>query len=89
MAVKSGSRSEVIEMMWYYGSGIAGWMWVLGTLMMLLFWGGLAVLVVWTVSTFTHRQGAGESAEEILKRRLAAGQISPDEYEKTRRTLQG
>ena len=71
----------------YYGPGVAGWMWLVGMVMMLLFWGGLAALIVWAVRAFA-RPDRGESADDILKRRLAAGQISQEEYEKTRRLLQ-
>lgn len=75
-------------MMWYYGPGAATWMMVVGMVVMLVFWGGLAALVVWAVSELVRRRGHDESANEILKRRLAAGQISPEDYERTRRTLQ-
>ncbi|HKF75621.1 MAG TPA: hypothetical protein VKF59_05720 [Candidatus Dormibacteraeota bacterium] len=77
----------MIEMMWYFGSGMSAWTWIVGTLTMLLFWGGLAVLVVWAVSAVTGRRGAEESAEELLKRRLAAGQISLEDYERMRSAL--
>lgn len=74
---------------YYYGWGAPIWMWVAGTLMMLFFWGGLAALVVWVVKTVTSPHEAPSSAEEILKRRLAAGQITDEDYERTRRALQG
>ena len=75
-------------MMWYYGAGDRPWMWVLGALMMLVFWGGLTALAVWAVVLLTRRQGRGADAvEETLKRRLAAGEISLEDYEKTRRAL--
>lgn len=76
-------------MMWYFGSGMSPWTWIVGTLTMLVFWGGLAVLVVWAVSAVTRRQGGEESVEEILKRRLAAGQISLEDYERMRSALRG
>ncbi len=74
-------------MMGYYGGGTSGWMWVMGTLVMLFFLGGLAVFVVWAVRTFAGPGRGNESADDILQRRLAAGQISQEEYDKTRRTL--
>ena len=74
-------------MMWYYGPGGALWMSVLSTLTMLAFVGGLAVLIGWTVTALRRQRGGGEPAEEILKRRLAAGEISPEDYERTRRIL--
>lgn len=75
-------------MMGYYGAGAPAWMWIVGTLMMLVFWGGLAALIVWVVRAVTTPRDGGASAEEILKRRLAAGQITQEDYEKTRRALQ-
>jgi uncharacterized membrane protein len=80
---------EVIEMMWYYGAGASPWMWAAGVLMMLVVWGGLAALVVWAVRGLTRQPRAEDSADEILRRRVASGQISPDEYEKTRNVLRG
>ena len=74
--------------MMYYGFG--PWMWVLGVLTMLLFWGGLTVLIVWAVRQFAPRQGsAAEDPMEILRRRLAAGEISQEQFDQTRRALQG
>lgn len=77
-------------MMWYWGSG-GGWaMWIAGALMMLLFWGGMAALVVFLVRSFSGPRGSsGDTALEVLRRRLAAGEITTDEYERIRKTLQG
>jgi putative membrane protein len=73
-------------MMGFYGYG---WAWLFGLLMMLIFFGGLTVLAIWAVRTFSGpRPGAPESPLDVLKRRLAAGEISAEEYEKTRRALQ-
>jgi putative membrane protein len=79
----------VIEMMGYYGYGMSAWMWIFGTLMMLAFWGGLAALIVYVVSAVTRPRDGRESADEILKRRLAAGQISHEDYERASRALHG
>lgn len=73
---------------YYYGAGAPAWMWIVGTLMMLVFWGGLAALIVWAVRAVTTPREGAASAEELLKRRLATGQITQEEYEKTRRALQ-
>jgi uncharacterized membrane protein len=53
---------------------------------MILFWGGVIVLVAWLVRSLGR---SSDDAKAILRRRLAAGEISQDEYEKTRRLLQG
>jgi putative membrane protein len=74
-------------MMWYYGSG-AGWSWLWMTLMMVVFFGGLIAVAVWAI-----RAGMGSSrdsdAMDVLRRRLAAGEISQEDFEKTRGLLQG
>ena len=73
-------------MMWYYGGG--GWAWVWMSLMMLVFWGALIALAVWAI-----RAGIGErrqgDAMQVLRRRLAAGEISQDDFEKTKKILEG
>jgi putative membrane protein len=73
-------------MMWYYGSG--GWSWLWMTVMMLILWGALIAVAVWAI-----RSGLGSRREndalDVLRRRLAAGEISQDDFEKTKRILQG
>ncbi|MHB8611716.1 MAG: SHOCT domain-containing protein [Candidatus Dormibacteraceae bacterium] len=55
---------------------------------MILFGGGLIVLAVWAIRAVGGpRSGSSDNALEVLKRRLAAGEITQDEYEKTRRVL--
>jgi len=73
----------------YDMNGGSPWMWLLGGLMMLLFWGGLGVLVVWVVKTLSGRGSNSNHAIEVLRARLAAGEITHEEFEKTRRVLQG
>ena len=70
-----------------YGTG-EPWGWVIGLVMTLLFWGGLIVLVIWAVRSFSGRARSADSAMDILRRRLAAGEITQDQYEKTRRVLE-
>ncbi len=72
-------------MMWYYGGGW-GWLWM--TLMMLVFWGALIAVAVWAIRSGlgSRRQGG---AMDVLSRRLAAGEISQEDFEKTKRILQG
>lgn len=75
-------------MMWDWGSGYGWGMMLGGSLMMLLFWGGLALLVVLAVRGFSGLKQA-DNASETLRRRLAAGEITAEEYERTRKALQG
>ena len=80
-------------MMWYDGSG-AGWSWLWMTLMMVVFVGGLIAVAVWAIRAIRAiRAGMGSSrdgdAMDVLRRRLAAGEISQEDFEKTRGLLQG
>lgn len=73
-------------MMWGYTDG-STWLWMVP--MMLLFWGGVIALVIWGVRAFTGPRGTADPAMQTLRRRLAAGEISQDEFDKTKRILQG
>jgi putative membrane protein len=67
----------------------AGW-WIVMALGMVLFWGLIIVGVVWLVRSFPWRvEQRGASALEILDRRLAAGEISADDYRERRAILKG
>lgn len=72
-------------MMWGYYEGMS-WFWMLPA--MLLISAGLIVLLLWLVRA-TGPSGRADAAMETLRRRLAAGEISQDEFEKTKRILQG
>jgi uncharacterized membrane protein len=71
-------------MMWGYYDG---WLWMLP--MMLVFTVGTIALLLWLVRAYTRSQSTADPAIETLRRRLAAGEISHDEFEKTKRILQG
>lgn len=84
---------------WYGGPGDrgSGWAWGLGMglgwLTMLAFWGALLVGVVWLIrmlsgDTDGSARRTEESALDILKRRYAAGEITREEYEQMRQTLE-
>lgn len=70
-----------------------GWDWVWGTLMMVVFWGGLAAVVVFAVRAFgsNPRRVSAESdkpdAQAILDARFARGEISEEEFEDRKRVL--
>ena len=72
-------------MMWGYFDG-GNWLWMAG--MMVLFWGGIIVLAVFAIRTFTGPKG-NDLALDVLRRRLAGGEITQEEFEKTRNALQG
>jgi len=76
--------------MGFDGYGMSPWMWLMGILMMVVVIGALILLVVWAVRAVGGpRPGSSDNALEVLKQRLAAGEITQDEHEKTRRILQG
>jgi putative membrane protein len=64
-----------------------GWSWLWMAAMMLLFWGGIAALAVFIVRAIAVPRSR-DDAMDVLRRRLANGEISQDEFEKTRKLLQ-
>lgn len=69
-----------------YGMGMGGG----GMIFMALFWGVIIVGVIYLIKLMTdkHRSGSQtESAEEILRKRYAKGEISQEEFEKIRKDL--
>ena len=77
--------------MWWDG-GWGGWLAM--AVMMLAFWGGLIVLVVWVLRSGASQQEVrrrelGPTALQILDERFARGEIDRDEYESRRQTLLG
>jgi putative membrane protein len=74
-------------MMW--GWNDAGWAgWLLMTLMMLVFWGGLAAIVVWLIRQPQRSGGDSKpSATAILEERFARGEIDEEEFQKRLDTL--
>ena len=73
-----------------------GWDWgwghmVFGGLMMLLFWGGIILLVVLGVRWLGRGPESGSrsrnTALEILEERFARGEIDKEEFEERKRTL--
>jgi uncharacterized membrane protein len=71
--------------MWGY-SGL-NWWWMAP--MMLLFWGAAITLVVLAVRSRTGARRGLDNAVTTLRTRLASGDITQDEFEKSKRLLQG
>ena len=70
---------------WPYHHDVSTGGWILMMLGMVIFWGAIIALVVWAV-----RGGLGgrsDTPEEILRKRLADGSISVEEYEQRRAAL--
>ena len=70
-----------------------GW-WLVMTIGMVLFWGGVLTLVVFLLrgdaraARFDGPASAEPTAHELLDRRFADGSIDAEEYERRRRVLQ-
>jgi putative membrane protein len=71
-------------MMWGYNDGGS---WLLMATMMVLFWGGIIVLAIWAIRAFSGSKQTGDLAMETLRRRLASGELSQEEFEKTKKVL--
>jgi putative membrane protein len=72
-----------------YGDGFGfGFM---GIGMMVLFWGAIILLAVFAYRSLSDgdNKKSNTSALDILKERLAKGDIEPEEYETRRNTLEG
>jgi len=80
---------EAIQMMGFDGYGMmgaGGWLW--GSLIMVLFWGGIILLAVFVIRSLTGSR-SNDQAMDVLRRRFASGDITQDEFEKRRKALQG
>jgi putative membrane protein len=71
-------------MMWGYNG--VGWFWMLPV--MLLVWGVVIAAIVLLIRALGASRTGGDEALQTLRKRLAAGEISPDEYERMKRLLQ-
>ncbi len=81
---------------WFW-PGVSGgfgwsWLWLIWLVVALLFWAGLIALVIWAIrSTIALRRDStmtSGTAMEILRRRLAAGEITPEEFDRIRQLLE-
>lgn len=73
-------------MMWGYADG---WSWLWMAAMMVFFWGGIIALAVFAVRAFSGPRANNDQAIDVLRRRFASGEITQEEFEKTRKALQG
>jgi putative membrane protein len=90
---RAGQAKEFIMMGWYSGDGMGS----LGWLGMGVFWLILLGLIVWLVvrllpdssSSSSPARGKGDSALDILDRRLANGQLDLPSWQAQRAALLG
>jgi putative membrane protein len=74
---------------WHHGDVGIGW-WIVMMLGMIVFWGAIIALVVWALrgGIGLRRQQPQEEPLDTLRRRLADGSITVEEYEQRRATLE-
>ena len=80
--------------MWHDMNDVGWGWWLVMSVGMVAFWGLLIYGVVWLVRGATSQglqapqaHAPSESPQHVLKRRLAAGEISVEEYERLRAVL--
>jgi uncharacterized membrane protein len=74
-------------MMWSWGYN-NGWP-MAGLAIMVVFWAGFFLLAAWTIRIYSRRHPITDSVMDTLRLRLASGQITAEEFEQTRKVLQG
>lgn len=74
--------------MWYHVHNFSSfWLWS-DFIVSVLFWGGVLFLAAWAVRNYKYRRGYHETPLDILKRRLASGEITPEEFDNLRKALE-
>ena len=81
--------------MWHTGDGMGWWM-LWGGLMMVFFWGAIIALAIWAVQSLgrsddrpTQRGTTSPLTPlDIAKERYARGEITREQFEEVRRTLE-
>jgi uncharacterized membrane protein len=74
-----------------FGNHMSTGGWAVSIVAMLIILGLIVAMVIWLVSERRDRGGsdsaAGETAREILDRRLAGGELTAEQYQQLRETL--
>jgi len=75
---------------WHGGMGDGSGWWILMTIMMVVFWGGIIWFAVTLVRRPHHNSNnvTRQTAKEILDKRLARGEIELDDYRQRLQALQ-
>ncbi len=72
---------------WHHGDVGVGW-WIVMTLGMAAFWGAVIVVVVSLARGTGSSRNAAAPPLELLRRRLASGELSIEEFERRRALLE-
>ena len=78
-----------------FGGPGAGIFWLIGPIIMAVFWGFFIVLIVLSIRWLVTQGTAGtttartepETVPDVLKKAYASGQINAEEYEERKKTL--
>ena len=54
---------------------------------MVVFWGALIAVVIWAIRALSGRRQASDADMATLRHRLAAGELSREEYERLRKMI--
>lgn len=81
----TGIATTVLADTWPYHHNLGTGGWIAMMLGMVIFWGAVIALVVWLVRGGVARRP--DTPQDILRRRLADGSISVEEYEQRRAAL--
>ena len=69
-------------MLWNYDVG-GSWLWMGSS--MVFFWSGVVLLAIWAIRALTRSKQTNNSAMDTLRRRRAEGEMTPQEFEKTKK----
>ncbi len=75
--------------MWYMHEGMGWWM-VFGVILTILFWGGIATLIVWGIRRLTRHGDVSSikgSPLDVAKERYAKGEITKEQYTQIKKDL--
>jgi putative membrane protein len=75
----------------YWNGDWNGWAWFVMVLSMLAFWALVGAAIWFAVRSFsnTSSEPASPTAEEVLRRRYAAGELDDEEFARRLDTLRG
>ena len=78
-----------MNLAWGMHGDASGWWMIVMMPLMLLFWVGIVLGIVWIArgGLDSRREGRRETPTEILERRFAEGAISPEEYNERREII--
>jgi len=76
-------------MHWDYDGGWGWGAWLAMTLTMVVFWGGLATVILLMLRRVVARGPRVDTSAAILAERFARGEIDEAEYERRRQKLRG